>query len=124
MRYELTRDAAAPAQSVQERVQAMVVSDEAAQSQIRATRMLNEGQAERAEQGLQQAQTRLEAAQRQYHFSDEVVQGNLQPQAAGLSSGRAAASSAAQAPAASRPARARAAALQNNSSAMDAYGED
>lgn len=122
MRYELTNDAAAPAQSVQERVQAMVVSYEAAQSQIRATRMLNEGQAERAEQELQQAQTRLEAAQRQYHFSDEVVQGNLTRQAAGLSSGRAAASSAAQAPAASRPARARAAALQNNSSAMDAYG--
>jgi Ca-activated chloride channel family protein len=122
MRYELTSDPAAPAQSVQERVQAMVVSYEAAQSQVRATRMLNEGHAERAEQELRQAEVRIQEAQRTYHFSDDVVQGSLARQSAGLSSGRAAASAAAQAPAAARPARARAAALQNNSSAMDALG--
>ncbi len=122
MRYELTRDAAAPAQSTEERVQAMIVSYEAVQSQACATRLLNEGQAEQAARELQAAETRIQQAQTQYHFSDEVVQGNLMRQAAGISSGRAAASSAASAPAASRPARARAAALHNNSSMMDSMG--
>ena len=84
--------------------------------------MLNEGHAERAEQEIRQAEVRIQEAQRTYHFSDDVVQGSLARQSAGLSSGRAAASAAAKAPAAARPARARAAALQNNSSAMDALG--
>jgi Ca-activated chloride channel homolog len=122
MRYEFTNDPAASASSTEERVQAMVVSYEAAQAQVRATRMLNEGQAEQAAAELERAQTRMAQAQQQYHFSDDVVQGSLRRQSAGLASGRAAASSAAAAPAASRPARTRAAALHNNASAMDAMG--
>ena len=95
LRYELTADAAAPARSYTERVQAMVVSFEAAQAQLRATRMLNEGRAEAAAQELQVAEQNLRQAQTQYHFSDETVQGNLTRQVASMSSGRAAASAAA-----------------------------
>ncbi len=120
--YNLTRDAAAPARSTQERVQAMVVSWEASQSQLRATQLLNQGQAERAEAELAHAEQRIQQAQAQYHFSDDTVRGSLARQSAGIARGRAAASSASQAPAAARPARARAAALENNASAMDALG--
>ena len=122
LEYELTSDATAPAQSVQQRVQAMVVSYEATRAQLRATELLNRGEAERAEVELQQAQANLQHAQEQYHFSDDVVQGSLRRQSAGLATGRAAASEAARAPAAARPARARAAALRNNIDAMSSAG--
>jgi Ca-activated chloride channel homolog len=122
MRYEFTQDAQASEASTEQRVQAMVVSWEATQAQMRATQLLNQGQAERAEQELRQAEVRLQQAQQQYHFSDDVVQGSMRRQSEGMAAGRAAAGEAARAPAAARPARMRAAALQNNSSAMDSSG--
>jgi Ca-activated chloride channel family protein len=118
--YELTGDDAAARASVTERVQAMVLSREVAQAQVRASQLLNQGDAERATRELEAAETRLQQAQ--VSFSDDSVRGSLQRQAEGVARGRSAAASAASAPAPSRPARARAAALQNNSSAMDAYG--
>jgi Ca-activated chloride channel family protein len=120
LRYEVTTDAAAPARSYTERVQAMVVGFEASQAQLRASRMLNEGRAEEAERTLAAAEQQLR--QSQVHFSDEIVQGNLMRQADSVSRGRRSAGAAAAAPAAARPARARAAALENNADAFHSMG--
>lgn len=115
---EFVSDEARSSASAHERVQAMVTRFEAAQSQMRAAQMINEGHADRAEAELRNAEERLRAAA-SVHFADEAVQGQLLRQAAGVSSGRAAARRAVSAPSA---ASVRGASLQNRSSAMDAYG--
>jgi Ca-activated chloride channel family protein len=118
LEVEFVRDEARSAASAHERVQAMVTRFEAAQSQMRASQMINEGHADRAEVELQHAEEQLRAAA-SVNFADERVQGQLLRQAAGLSAGRAAARRAVAAPSA---ASVRGASLQNRSSAMDAYG--
>ena len=120
--YEVTADAAAPARSYTQRVQAMVVGFEASRAQLRASRMLNEGRAEEAERTLAATEQQLRQASQQFNFTDDVVQGNLARQADGVARGRRAAGSAAAAPAAARPARARAAALDNNAEAYHSMG--
>lgn len=118
LQVEYVSDEARSAASAHERVQAMVTRFEAAQSQMRAAQMINEGQAERAEAELRRAEERLRAAA-SVRFSDERVQGQLLRQAEGVSAGRSAARRAISAPSA---AAVRGASLQNRSSAMDAYG--
>ncbi|MDO9021980.1 MAG: VWA domain-containing protein [Myxococcales bacterium] len=115
---EFVSDEARSSASAHERVQAMVSRFEAAQSQMRAAQLINEGQAARAEAELQRAEERLRAAA-SVSFSDERVQGQLLRQAAGISTGRAAARRAVAAPSAAAT---RGASLQNRSSAMDSYG--
>lgn len=117
MQFEVTRDSELARQSTNQRVQAMVLQYETAQSQLRAVQMLNEGRAAAAEAELQRAEENLRAQARQYNFTDEVVQGNLTRQATQLSSGRAAARRAVAAPSA-----ARGAALQNSAGAMHDLG--
>ena len=118
LEVEYVRDEARSSASAHERVQAMVTRFEAAQSQMRAAQMINEGHADRAEVELQNAEERLRAAA-SVHFADAQVQGQLLRQAAGVSAGRSAARRAVAAPS---PSAVRGASLQNRSSAMDAYG--
>jgi Ca-activated chloride channel family protein len=60
--YAVTGDAAAARRSVDGRVQAMVASNDAAQAQLRAVRMMNQGQTAAAAQVLQQAEQQLAVA--------------------------------------------------------------
>lgn len=118
---EVTDSAESSSQSANQRVQGMVLSFEAAQSQMRAVQLLNQGQAEQAEAELGRTEERLRQAA-SVQFSDEHVQTALRSQAAQVSSGRAAARRAVAAPAPARATMSRAAALHNNSQAMDAFG--
>lgn len=112
-------DAETQAASANARVVAMVTRYEAAQSQQRAARLLNEGQAQQAEQELQRAEERLRRAATQYEFADTRVQGQLLRQAASVSAGRAATRRAIAAPSAAAT---RGASLQNNADAMHSFG--
>ncbi len=116
---EHTADPAAQTSSANERVVAMVTRYEAAQSQQRAARLINEGQAQAAEAELARAEQRLRSTATQYNFSDARVQGQLLRQAEGVSRGRAATRRAISAPS---PASSRGASLQNNADAMHSFG--
>jgi len=120
--YEVTNDAASLEQGRSQRVQAMVIGFEAAQAQLQASRLLNEGRAEEAERTLALTEQQLRQASQRFHFTDEVVQGNLMRQAESIARGRSAASAVAAMPAPARPSRARAAALDNNAEAYRAMG--
>ncbi len=119
LRYDTTTEATAQSASTNERVLGMVSRYEAAQSQLRAVQMLNQGQAQQAEAELQRAEDRLRQTAQQHQFSDQLVQGALLRQAEGVSRGRAAARRAASAPS---PASSRGAALMNNADAMHSMG--
>lgn len=112
-------DAAVQTASANPRVVAMVTRYEAAQSQQRAARLINEGQAQQAEQELQRAEERLRSTATRYQFSDARVQGQLLRQAASVSAGRAATRRAIAAPSAAST---RGASLQNNADAMHSFG--
>lgn len=114
----LTRDPSEARAQGPERVVAMVTRFEAAQSQLRAAQMLNEGRAREAEIVLQQTEENLRHAARASR-SDETARRQLDDQANAVSRGRSAARRAAAAPSA---AAGRGAALQNSSAAMHAYG--
>jgi len=116
---ENTRDVAAQTASANPRVVAMVTRYEAAQSQQRAARLINEGQAQQAEAELARAEERLRSTATQYNFSDARVQGQLLRQADGVSRGRAATRRAIAAPS---PSSTRGASLQNNADAMHSFG--
>lgn len=118
LNVEVTRDADAARAQGPDRVVAMVTRFEAAQSQLRAAQMLNEGRAREAEEELQRTEANLRRAA-SVQFSDEAVQGELRRQADSVARGRSAATRARSAPS---PAAARGASLQNSSDAMHVYG--
>jgi Ca-activated chloride channel family protein len=99
------------------RVGAMVASNVAAQSQLRAVQMLNEGHAEQAAQQLQEAERSIRQAQAIASAAPASVRLNLDRQMQGVqrSAGRAR-------EAVARPAAARSAALSNNADAFGAMG--
>ncbi|MEZ4410631.1 MAG: hypothetical protein R3A52_29735 [Polyangiales bacterium] len=118
LNVEVTRDADAARAQGPDRVVAMVTRFEAAQSQLRAAQMLNEGRAREAEEELQRTEANLRRAA-SVQFSDEAVQGELRRQADSVARGRSAATRARSAPS---PAAARGASLQNAADAMHVYG--
>jgi Ca-activated chloride channel family protein len=116
---EFVSDEARSAASAHERVQAMVTRFEAAQSQMRAAQMINEGQAERAEAELQRAEERTCAPLPACSSATSGCRASCCARPPGSPRVVAAARRAASAPSA---AAVRGASLQNRSSAMDAYG--
>ncbi len=101
-----------------EHVRVMVTRYEAAQAQMRASRLIDRGDYARADTELRGAEERLRAAAAA-PMHDARLQGEVQRQAQGVAEGRAATRRAVSAPS---PAAVRGASLQNRSSAMDAYG--
>lgn len=105
--------------AVNERVAAMVTRFEVAQAQLRAARLMNEGQVAQADAQLAQAQLRLREAES--NVRDEAVQQELRRQATTVTRNRASTQRVLRAPAAS-PSAARGAALQMNADSMHDMG--
>lgn len=114
-----TRSAAAlQAPTVQDaRVSAMVASNEAAQAQLRAVQLLNEGRAAQAALEFERVEQRLQQVQAVASSAPASVRENIARQVEGVRRSRARASEAV-----SRPASSRAAALGANADAYGAMG--
>lgn len=119
LRFEVTPDARAAANSRDNRVDAIVASQEAARLQLQAVTLLNQGQAREAAAVLDRAERQVAQAAAEAP-SDVRVRRHLEEQRAQLSRGRASAAGAAAAPAPA--AAARASALQNNADALGSLG--
>jgi hypothetical protein len=114
LRYNVTRDRRSAEASAQPRVQAMVASYDAAQAQLRASQLLNQGNNVAAAAELERAERAVAQASQQVRSAP--ARARLRQRAAGLrrSVGRA---RTAESPAASR-----AAALEENDAAMSDMG--
>lgn len=99
------------------RVNAMVASHDAAQAQLRAVALLNQGQATQAAQEFERVEQQLRRAQASAAAAPASVQANIARQAEGVSRSRVRAAEAAR-----RPASSRAAALGANADAFSAMG--
>ncbi|MFO0557439.1 MAG: VWA domain-containing protein [Polyangiales bacterium] len=99
------------------RVSAMVASNEAAQAQLRAVQLLNEGRAAQAAQEFERVEQRLQQVQQVAAAAPASVRANIARQVEGVRRSRARASEAV-----SRPASSRAAALGANADAYGALG--
>ncbi|MDP3274529.1 MAG: VWA domain-containing protein [Deltaproteobacteria bacterium] len=110
--------AAVSAPSAQDqRVVAMVASNAASQSQLRAVEMLNQGQAAQAAQEFERAEAQLQRAESVASAAPASVRANLRAQQAGVRRSRERAVDAV-----AHPARSRAAALGSNADAFSSMG--